>query len=315
MSRSEVVPAPHSRAVLIALFVAMILIWGMNWPIMKIGLQSITPLWFAGLRFGLGALSILVLLLVTRRLVWPTRRDLAVVASVGLFQLAGYVGLVNLGLDLVGAARAAVLAYTTPLWVAPGALLFLGEKLDRWALAGLALGLLGLATLFNPLGFDWTDERFALGNGLILVGAFSWALAILHVRGHRWDSSPLQMMFWQMVLASLVLIPLARGLEGEMALAIDWSAELVVILLYNGPVATAFCFWVAVTVTRALPAVTSSLVFMGVPAVGMLGSALLLGETLAPSLLAGFALIVAGILFVTRRTGSRPSATTVPRQS
>jgi drug/metabolite transporter (DMT)-like permease len=63
-------------------------------------------------------------------------------------------------------------------------------------------------------------------------------------------------------------------------------------------VATAFCFWAATSISRALPAITSSLSFLGVPVMGMLLSAAALGERLGLDLLAGFGLILCGVVLV-----------------
>ena len=60
----------------------------------------------------------------------------------------------------------------------------------------------------------------------------------MHVRGHRWQASPLALMPWQMLLGALALAPVAALLEPEPK--IDWSPELLTILFYNGPIASAF---------------------------------------------------------------------------
>lgn len=70
-------------------------------------------------------------------------------------------------------------------------------------------------------------------------------MAIVHVRGHRWQASPLALMLWQTLLGALALIPVALMVEPRPK--IDWSRELLIILIYNGPVASAFCYW------RSLP--------------------------------------------------------------
>lgn len=172
------------------LLAAVVLVWGFNWPVMKLALQSITPLWFAFARLTLGAATLFPLLWATGRLRLPPRGDLPLIASVGLFQMAGFLALVNFGLLEVEAGRSAILAYTTPLWVTPAAIWLLGERLTPLKTAGLVLGLGGVVALFNPLGFDWGDAAVLRGNLLLMAAALAWSVAILHVRGHRWRSSP-----------------------------------------------------------------------------------------------------------------------------
>ncbi|MEO3427251.1 DMT family transporter [Pelagibius sp. CAU 1746] len=278
------------------LLVGVVVLWGVNWPVMKVGLQSMPPVWFAAARMTLGAASLFAVLAVLGRLKLPTRRDLAVVFTVGGLQMAAFLVLVNFALEHVGAGRSAVLAYTTPLWVTPAAVLFLGETMNRRKLLGLCLGLGGVAVLFNPLGFDWTSRAALTGNALLLAAAFSWSLAILHVRVHEWESSPLQLAPWQMVLAAPPLAALSWFTEDWSAIA--WSGGLGAILAYNGPLATAFCFWAVVSVNRALPATTTSLSLLAVPVAGVLASALFLGEPTTPTLLGGLALILCGTVLV-----------------
>jgi len=288
--------APLTRAQAYGLLALLVCVWGANWPTMKMALGHIGPLWFSVARFALAAVCLFAFLAVTGRLALPTRRDLPVLASVGLSQMALFQPLVNFGLADVGAGRAAVLVYTTPLWVVPGALLFLGEKVGPLKWGGLALGLLGIAVLFNPLGLDWSDRQVLTGSLLLMVAAMIWSVGILHVRSHRWHLSPLQMTPWQLLLATLLLTPLALVFEGDSAP--DWSLPLIFALIYNGPVTTAFGFWAATSITRSLPAVTSSLSFLAVPAMGILLAGLTLGETPDATLLGGFGLILGGVVLV-----------------
>lgn len=275
------------------LLIMVVLVWGANWPLLKLALDHSAPLWFAVLRLVLGWACLAAILAPFGRLRVPARQDWPVVVSVGLLQMAAFGALINVGLTTVPAGRSAILAYTTPLWVAPGAVLWLGEKLNRARLAGLALGLAGMAVLFNPLGFDWANGRALAGNGLLLAAALAWALAILHVRKHRWAGSPLELAPWQMLVALPPLVVLACLVEG--APRFDLSAEFLWLSAYNGPLATAFAFWAAITVTRLLPAITVSLAFLCVPVAGLLFSAWWLGEPPTPTNLAGLALIGAGV--------------------
>lgn len=282
-----------SRRSLYALLAVVVLVWGTNWPIMKIGLREIPPFRFAALRMALGAVTLLGVQLARGALRAPPRGDWPVVASVGLLHMAITVALVNLGLGHLGAGRSAVLAFTTPLWVVPGAALFLGERIDARRAAGLAFGLGGIAVLFRPAEMDWSSASAVRGNALLLASAFTWALAILHVRGHRWRATPLDLAPWQMSLATVVLAVLAAALEP----AAPWrvSPTALAALAYNGLAATGFAFWAVVTINRGLPASETSLVLLAVPVVGIASAALAIGEVPSASLLAGLGLVSAGV--------------------
>ncbi len=286
-----------SRRTAWLLLASVIVLWGANWPVMKVGLTYLPPISFAAVRLVLGAATVAAVAPVRGELRLPARQDLPVVLGVGLMQMAGYLGLVTFGLQYVPAGRSAILAYTTSLWVVPMATLLLGERLSGLRLAGFCLGLGGVLVLFNPFGFDWTDPQVILGNGLLLLAALLWAILIVQVRGHRMAGSPLSLAPWQFAIGAALLVPLAVALEGDRPW--DWSPALAAILVYNGPLATAFCFWAVITITRSLPAITTSLSSLGVPVFGLTVSALTIGEPLTPTNVAGLLLIVAGLACVT----------------
>jgi drug/metabolite transporter (DMT)-like permease len=288
--------APPSRALAYALLPLVVLLWGANWPAVKVGLAYVPPLWFATLRTALGAACLFAFLALTGKLARPTRRDLPIVVSVALLQIAIFQPLTNFGLRHVAAGRAAVLVYTTPLWVTPGAVLLLGERLTRLKVAGLACGFGGVGMLFNPLALDWSSSDVVLGSLQLTAASMVWGLAILHIRAHRWHLSPLQLTPWQLLLGLGLLLPLTLVFEGR--LGAEWNPTSIGVIVYNGPIATAFCYWAATTISRALPAITTSLSFLGVPAVGILCSLLFLGERPDAALLGGFGLILVGVTLV-----------------
>jgi|AZII01.1.fsa_nt_gi drug/metabolite transporter (DMT)-like permease len=275
------------------LLILIVIIWGVNWPIIKIGLRSIDPLWFAAARLGIALVTISVLLLFLGRLKRPHRQDIPIVLGVGVMQFAVFVTLINMGLTEVNAGRAALLAYTTPLWVTPGAYFVLKEPVSRIKLVGAAVGICGLLILFNPLGFDWNDASVVKGNILLLVAAMVWAISILHIRQHKWKGSVLELTPWQIMVALLIVVPYAWFSNTQ---AVVWSAELVLILLYNGMLATALAQWASIRATQILPAMTVSLGLLMVPLMGILSSTIWLGEPFTMTLGLGAALIVGGLL-------------------
>jgi drug/metabolite transporter (DMT)-like permease len=177
--------------------------------------------------------------------------------------------------------------------VAPAAWLFLNEALTRSRLAGIGLGLAGLAVMFNPLAFDWNDRNALIGNGLLLLAALCWATNILYVRAHNWISTPFQLVFWQALLATVILATLALSIDG--APQGNWSPELAGAFLYAGIFGTALAHWAMVMVNRSLPAVTTSLGLLATPVVGVATSAIWLGEPVGNSLMFAMAMILGGI--------------------
>jgi drug/metabolite transporter (DMT)-like permease len=278
------------------LLATVIVLWGVNWPVMKLGLADIPPMTFALSRMVLGALCMFGVAAARGGIRLPDRHDLPIVITVGLLQMAAFLGLVTVALQFVPAGRSSILAYTTALWVVPGAAILLGERLGGRKLVGFLLGMAGVAVMFNPAAFDWTDRNVLIGNGLLMLAAILWAAQIIQVRGHVWHASPLQLAPWQFTVAAVALLPVAIVMEsGE---SIDWTGQLAAVLFYNGPIATAFAFWAVVTVNRALPAITTSLGTLGVPVTGVIASTVMLGEPVTPTNLTGLALIVGGLAWL-----------------
>src|SRR5204863_2680457 len=134
-------------------------------------------------RCAIGAVAMAIIGLAARRLAVPPRADAPVLVGIALLHMVGFGVLGSVGLKLAPLGRSVVLAYTTPLWVVPGASLFLGERLPRRRAIGVVMGLLGLAVLFNPLALDWSARGVVLGHLAVLAGALLWAASILQLRG------------------------------------------------------------------------------------------------------------------------------------
>lgn len=234
-------PDAGARRLGVVMLATVVLAWGLTWPVNKVLLEAIPPLWMAAIRSAVGAAALVLLAIVRGRFTLPQRGDVPVMLSITLLHMVGFVVLANIGLALVPTGRSVVLAYTTPLWVAPGAWLFLGEPLTMRRIVGGVVGLLGLVVLFNPFAFDWTDGAAVLGNLAILGAALLWAASILHVRGHRWRGTPFDLVPSEMALATVVLVPIASA-SGEWP-AIDWDARLVLLLLYSAIPGTVVAYW------------------------------------------------------------------------
>jgi drug/metabolite transporter (DMT)-like permease len=288
-------PRAPSRGIVLLLLA--IVIWGCNWPVMKAGLDHISPIWFSALRFATGGLCLFAIQLATGTLKLPTRRDRPLLVSVGLLQMMGFTALGAIAMTQVGAGRSAVLAYTTPLWVTPIAVLFFGERLNRVQAIGMLVGLAGLGLLFNPQAINWHDVQAMQANLMLMAGSFLWGLTILHLRYHRGESSAYELAPWQMLTATLPLLVLAYVLEGPFTG--DGSLALWQVVLFVGPLATAFCFCAVNAASMSLSATSMSTAMLGVPLIGLLAATVLLGEALSLSLAVGGLCIAGGILIAT----------------
>lgn len=282
---------PHRYAfVLLGL---VVLTWGMSWPVTRIVVQEMPPLWSTAIRSAIAAAVLAALLVLRGEFIIPLRGDIPVILSTSLLHMTAYSALTAVGLQYLPAGRAIVLGYTTPLWVTIGARAFLSEAITPRRAAGVVFGLAGLLVILGPGTLGWTDRDSLVGSGLIVLAACFWAANIVYLKVHSWISTPFQLVFWQTLLASAMLSILAALIDGWPHP--DWTAQLLLLLCFSGVVCTALAHWAMTVVNRSLPAITTSLGLLGTPAVGIVSGAAMLGEPYEASTTIALALIIIGI--------------------
>jgi drug/metabolite transporter (DMT)-like permease len=232
------------------LLACLALVWGVHWPVAKIGLRDLPPFTYGSLRVTTGLAVIIGVLVARRGLRLPARHDIPIVLSVGLGQMAAGIALMNLALPIVSAGRSSILVYTMPLWVGLFQLPALRAGGAGRQVGGLLIGLAGIGLLLNPLAIDWGSPGQLLGSAGLLVSAVLWAATTIHIRHHDWHGSPLDLMPWQLLVA---LVPLAVvALVSEAGRPINWEPTAVAAVLYSGPLATALAFWLSQSISRSL---------------------------------------------------------------
>ncbi|MCJ7725112.1 MAG: DMT family transporter, partial [Acidimicrobiia bacterium] len=161
-------PTPATALILLG---ATVLLLGVNWPLMKIGLDSTGPLWFAVLRVATAGTVVSGIAILSGHLHLPPRRDWPVVASVGAGGIALNLVLVFTALQFVPAGRSSVLVWTAGLWTVPIAAVVLGERMTGRRWAGLIIGVAGIVLLFEPWSFAWSERDIVVGHGLLIASA------------------------------------------------------------------------------------------------------------------------------------------------
>jgi drug/metabolite transporter (DMT)-like permease len=200
------------------------------------------------------------------------------------------------GLTMIAASRASIIAFTMPVWAALLAALLLAERLTPPKLLGLALGLAGLGILVAP-----DLERFLaapLGVLAVLGAAMSWALGTVLMKRHRWSISAAQLSGWQLLVGGIPIFIATPFLDDPIAALAGLSAKAALTLVFVLAFAMVFAQWTWVRLVRILPASTAAIGSMAVPVVGVLSSTLLIGESLGASEIASLALVVAAIALV-----------------
>jgi drug/metabolite transporter (DMT)-like permease len=298
-------PQANARALLLVPLLG--LLWGLNWPAVRISLTEIAPwtLRASGMSFA-GLVLIAVALLSGQSLRVPRRQWLPLLVA-GFLSIAAFNVLLAFAQLMAPTSRAAILTFTMPIWAVLLARLCLGEPLDSRRLTGLALGIAGLAALGLPLlrggGLSW-------GLALALVASVSWALGTIVTK--RWPvSAPaITVAAWQMLVGGLAAgigMLVFEGIPVPKPLQLRTAAALTFHIL--GAQALAYFIWF--TVIARLPAGIASIGTLMVPAVGVLGAVLLLGERPGLTDWIGLALVMAAsgtILLPARRAREKASS-------
>ena len=279
-----------------ALLVSLVFIWATSWPIIKVAVATIPPIWFGSLRYIIGAACMFGLLLALRQPLTAPRADWPLILNVGGLGLGAYAALTGLALLALPPGRASVLAYSTPLWVVPLAFVWIGERPSLRAVLGMGAGALGILAIAAPSLVVETPGHLAAYAALI-AASVAWAISIVFVRRHTFTASSLVLSPWQMLFAAVMLFFFAIGIEGALP-PLTWTG--LACLAFIGPVSSAFAYWAMLEVGRYFRAATVSMGLLATPSLGILISALTLGETVDGLLILGVALIAFGIVLATR---------------
>ncbi len=274
-----------------SLLILLVLIWAISWPAIKVGVTTVPAIWFGCLRYIIAAFCLFAVGALRRELALPSRPDWPLIAVSGALQMAAYSALTGLALTILPPGRASVLAFSTPIWVVPLAAWWLHERISRLAMFGVAVGLSGVLAIAAP-SLNLEGKGQIVAYAMLMGAAAAWAISIVFVRSHQFAATALALAPWQMLVAAVLLLPLALGVEGSPP---PIGASGAASLAYVGPVATAFAYWAVVEVGRHFRAGTISMALLATPSLGILISALTLGEAVGTSLIIGVVLIGIGI--------------------
>jgi drug/metabolite transporter (DMT)-like permease len=273
------------------------LVWGCNWPVLKLGVGELAPLTFRALTLPFAAIGMLLVARASGDTIRVPREWWLRVAVLAFFNIAGWNGFVLFGVQQLPAGRSAIIAYTMPIWATLIAMVVLHEPLNRRKLVGLALGMLGMAVL---LGDDIRHIRSTpTGAILILCAAILWACGTVLLRKWKPPIAQNTLSGWMMLLGWLPLVILAPFFETHPAsYLLHLSATTWFAILYNIFLAGTLAHWAWFTLARTLPVAVSSLSSLPVPVVGVISGMLILGERPGPTEFIALALVIASLFAV-----------------
>lgn len=291
--------APSARQSLptagFVLLASLSLFWGLNWPGMKIILAELPVWWFRSSCVIFGGTALLIISASSGNRVRMRRGELGPIAFCAIFNFFGWHMLSAHGVSLMPAGRAAIIAFTMPVWAAVFSSLLLGERFTAAKIVGLALGLAGLAVL---IGEDLAVlQRAPLGALFMLGAALSWGFGTAWFKRGNWAMPVASNVGWQLLLSAVPITLIATLTEPfPDVTAISREAGLALIYIYGFPMT--FCQWAYFKTVHLFPASIAAIGTLMVPVVGVYSSHFILAEPVGFRELTALVLIVAALVSV-----------------
>jgi drug/metabolite transporter (DMT)-like permease len=269
-------------------------IWGSTWLFIKIGLADLPPITFAGIRFLLASLILMIMVLV-RRAAWPrTRREWTLIAVVGILQFSLNYGLVFWGEQYISSGLAAVLQSTFPAFGLVIAHFYLPqERLTAGRVMGVLLGVCGVAVIFSDQ-LSVAGSMALLGSVALVLSALCGSYSNVLVKAYGGKIDPQVFAACQMIFGCVPLLAIGLSTEGN-PLHFHWTMMAIVSLLYLTVVGSVVAFALYYWLVRNMDVTNTMLIALVTPVIAVILGMIALHEKLNWRLLAGAACIIAGI--------------------
>lgn len=260
----------------IALLVALTVCWGLNWPIMKVGVTGLPPFFFRALNYVLGLPLLLAVVLALRTPLALPRRYWGQMLWLAFLNMMVWNVLAIVSLQALSSGRAAILGYTMPIFSALWGAAFFGERLGPRHVLGVGACLAGVGLLlWHEMGRLAGQPWAALG---MLVAAAVWAYGTQVLRRSTLPVPTLALVFWMTSATSVALLAATALVERA-----GWrwpTTPQLVSIAYNAVFIIALAQPIWLVLARRLPPLASTMSVMLIPVLGVAAGAWWLGETL-----------------------------------
>ena len=278
----------------IVVWLVLCLIWGSTWLFIKLGLEDLPPISFAGIRFVIAA-AILSCVVIIRRIQWPrARRDWLLILVTGLLAFALNYGLLFWGEERTSSGLAAILQTIIPVFGLVIAHYHLPNERITWAkLGGVLLGIAGVALIFSDQLHGEGPQALA-GSAAIVIGAFCVAYSNVLVKARGGALDPAVLAAGQMACGFVPLLIVGYWREGS-PLKFHWTTLAVVSLFYLALVGSCVAFLLFYWLVRHMDVTKTMLISLVTPIIAVSLGMVWLHERLTWRIAVGALGIMAGI--------------------
>lgn len=274
-------------------YILICTIWGSTWLVIKIGLETMTPLLAAGCRFSVASVLLFALIKVRGVKVPLDRASVKFYCIVALTSFSIPFALVYWGEQYIPSGLTSVLFAIYPFTVALFSFLFLpNEKVTTPKIAGIVLGFLGIFTIFSN-DLNASSPNWMLGMAAIPASAFLQAYSVIVIKKHGHAIHPFTITFVPMLLAAILL--LTSSIVVEDLSAVRFTSNAILTILYLGVFGSVVSFVSYFWLLKRVEALFLSLSSFITPIIAVMLGVIVLGEQLSPRIFLGAVFVLGGI--------------------
>lgn len=275
-------------------WILLCVVWGTTWIFIKIGLDDLPPISFAGIRFLLAFVILLPIILYNKAELPKDKKQWKVIAVSGILQFFLNYGLLFWGEQHVSSGLAAVLQATIPAFGLILARVYIPEeKITALKVISIVVGLAGVAVIFK--------EQLRLGGTLsflgslaIVAGAFTAAYASVLVKAYGGGLSPQVFLSGQMVFGFVPLMLTGLIFEGN-PLDFNWTRSAVICVAYLAVVGSIIAFMLYYRLLMMIDVTKAMMISLVTPLVAVIIGGIYLGEKLAAQTVLGGLMVLASV--------------------
>jgi drug/metabolite transporter (DMT)-like permease len=273
---------------------AVMVLWGGNFIVVKSAVAVLPPVGFTFLRFALASATLLLLLRWREGSVGLPRRDFVSIALLGALGFGAYQILWTTGLTTVAAGDSALIIAATPVLVAVLAVIARSDVLTPLKLAGVLVSFAGVAIVIAS-GPGLSIGGSLIGEAITLAAAGCWAIYTAFAAPYLRMYSPLRATTWATVAGTVVLAPIAMVQLSSLG-PVSLGPDIAFALLYTGLLAAGISNVIVMNGVKVVgPTRTAALQFL-VPGLAVVFAAVFLSEPIRFGQVIGGVVIVAGVL-------------------
>lgn len=280
------------------------IVWGTTWVASKIGLSprageaEIPALQMAYIRQFLAGICFVLFFMLYKKLSLPTAKQFLwlIIMALLMFVLAN--GLSTWSLKFIPSGLSALIGALYPLIVVIiEAIFFKSRNMTILTFVGLLLGITGIGIVFYENAFQHKSDDFYFGVGLSLIAMLTWSIGTIIIARNKIKLNPYYATGWQMLISSLILLPVAEATQKTIHLS-SISVTVWSVIAYLVLAGSLLAFIAFIFSMKKLPAAVASLYAYINPLVAMLTASIVLNESLTMYIIWGAIVTLAGIFLV-----------------